>query len=520
MNKRTLCAAALLVAFSCLGAFAQEKKEISLTLEDSIVRALKNNLNVAVQVYEPEYARASVSKAKEFFLPTFQVSSAALRYEQPATWSLQSAGTYIQKSTNSAASIAQQIPYGGSFTVSLNYDWQKTNQLFQNFNPSFTGSLGFALTQPLLRNFGWTVSRREIIVAQTTFEASRSQFKSLLSETIYSVEQAYWNLVYAIENLQVAQQSLKLGQDLLIKTKKEVEVGQTAPIEVLRNEASVAQREAAILQAEAMVRRSRDQLKTLINLDADAQAKGATLMPADQPAFKPVQVSVDDAFQQALVKRPELEAQRFTIEGQMVNYKVAKNQILPKLDLSASYTSPGVSGDQFIFDPSNPFLPPAIGPKGSGAQAMRQAFRFLFDNWNVQLTLSIPIGDVFGRATYAQAKLNLQQEQARLKNQEQQIYLEVSDAVLTLETAAKSVDAYRVARELAEKTLEAEMKKLNVGLTTNYFVLQYQDELATARSQELKALVDYNVALAQIARVTGTSLEKRNISLADYLGNK
>jgi outer membrane protein TolC len=122
-----------------------------------------------------------------------------------------------------------------------------------------------------------------------------------------------------------------------------------------------------------------------------------------------------------------------------------------------------------------------------------------------------------GRANYAYAKLDLEQSQARLKNQEQQISLEVSTAVLNLETAAKSVDAYRIARELAEKQLEAEMKKLNVGLSTNYFVLQYQNDLATARSLELKALVDYNVALAKIAQVTGSTLETRNITLTDYI---
>jgi outer membrane protein TolC len=133
------------------------------------------------------------------------------------------------------------------------------------------------------------------------------------------------------------------------------------------------------------------------------------------------------------------------------------------------------------------------------------------------VTLTIPFGDVIGKANYAYAKLDLEQAQARLKTQEQQIYLEVSDAVRTLETAAKSVDAYRVARELAEKQLEAEMKKLNVGMSTNYFVLTYQDALASSRSLELRALVDYRVALANIARVTGTTLETRNITLADYI---
>jgi outer membrane protein TolC len=133
------------------------------------------------------------------------------------------------------------------------------------------------------------------------------------------------------------------------------------------------------------------------------------------------------------------------------------------------------------------------------------------------VTLTIPLGDVVGRANYTYAKLDLEQAQARLKVQDQQIFLEVSDAVRTLETAAKSVDAYRIARELAERQLEAEMKKLNVGMSTNYFVLTYQDALASARSMEMKAMVDYNIAVAAIAKVTGSTLEARNISLGEYI---
>ena len=128
-----------------------------------------------------------------------------------------------------------------------------------------------------------------------------------------------------------------------------------------------------------------------------------------------------------------------------------------------------------------------------------------------------PFGDVLGKAGYAYAKLDLEQAQAQLKTQEQSIFLEVSDAVRSLETAAKSVDAYRIARELAEKQLAAEMKKLSVGMSTNYFVLTYQDALASARSLEIQSLVGYNIAVANIAKVTGTTLEQRNISLSDYI---
>jgi outer membrane protein TolC len=244
---------------------------------------------------------------------------------------------------------------------------------------------------------------------------------------------------------------------------------------------------------------------------------GQNLVPAEKPAFKPFAITFDEAYAQAMARRPDLETAKATIETKAVNFRFAKNQRLPQLDLQLIKASPGLSGQQYIYDPNDPFLPPIAGDPGSAGAAFRDAFKFTYNNWTAGVTLTVPFGDVFGKAGYAYAKLDLQQAQARLKTQEQEIFLEVSDAVRALETAAKSVDAYRIARELAEKQLEAEMKKLNVGMSTNYFVLQYQDLLATARSAEMRSLVDYNVAVANIAKVTGTTLENRNITLSDYI---
>jgi len=513
MKKRTFVAAVLGLAVLGLLSFGQDKKELPLTLEDSIARALKNNLNVAVEVISPGLAGETLSQAKEYYMPTFGLSYGDTRSEEPATWYLQSSDVLAYKVKSYGLSVDQQIPMGGSLAVSLSSYKQDSNQSYMLINPYYSSTLAFTFTQPLLRNFGWKVSRKAIIIAQNNLGISRSAFRNTLISTVYSVETAYWNLVYANENLKALQQTLELGRDLLTKTKKEVEVGQKAPIEVLNAEASVASREAGILGAEALVKRYREQLKVLLNLDADPAAKGQTIVPADKPVFKPLAISYDEALNKALARRPDLESAKYSIDTKKINFAVAKNQLLPQLDLELGKSSPGISGT--LLDPETGL--PTGTTVGSYKQSLKDAFKFLYNNWSVALTLTVPLGDMVGRANYAYAKLDLQQTQAKLKNEEQQIALEVSDAVLTLETAAKSVDAYRIARELAEKQLEAEMKKLNVGLSTNYFVLQYQNDLANARSNELKALVDYNIAMAKISQVTGTTLETRNISLTDYL---
>lgn len=510
-----LTAAAL--ALACGAAFAQEKPELSLTLEDSIVRALRNNLNVAAELINPSLAAATVDQAKQMFTPTLQFDVSGNQFEQLSTWSLQTSGKYSSRTNSASTTVQQLIPYGGRIVALLSYDFNKTNQLFQSYNPSYTSRLQFQLTQPLLKGFGWTVSRREIVIAQNSLDLSRSQFKTVLVDTVYSVEAAYWNLVYTIENLKTLRLSLESGRDLLAKTKREVQVGTKAPIEVLNAETTVARREADILQAEALVKRSQDQLRTLLNLGVDPDELGRDLVPADKPGFKPYAITFEDAYAKAMARRPDLETAKATIAAKRVSFKIARNQRLPQLDLQLTKMSPGTSGQQYIYDPDNPFLPPTPGDPGSAGQAFKDTFKFLYNNWTAGLTLTIPLGDVLGKAGYTYAKLDLEQAQARLKAQEQAVFLEVSDAVRTLETAAKSVDAYRIARELAEKQLEAEMKKLAVGMSTNYFVLTYQDALAVARSAEMRSLVDYNVALANIAKVTGSTLEERNITLGDYI---
>ncbi|MGB8960230.1 MAG: TolC family protein [Candidatus Aminicenantales bacterium] len=517
MTQRRIPAIFLALLLLCGLGFGQETKELTLTLEDSIVRALKNNLNVAAEVITPGLASANVSLARQMYTPTLQFDLSANRYEQASTGPLQADATFINKSTSSTAGITQKIPFGGTLQASLSYDYSRSNQLFQSYNPSYQSRLNFVLTQPLLKNFGWTVSRREIIIAEYSFESSRSQFKDILINTIYSVEEAYWNLVYSIENLKTLGQALESGRDLLTKTKREVEVGTKAPIEVLNAEATVARREADILQAEALVRRNQDMLRTLLNLGVDPSTAGQALVPADKPEFKPYAITLDEAYAQAMARRPDLDTAKSAIETKMVNFRFAKNQLLPQLDLQLVKTSPGLSGQLFIYDPANPFLPPVPGDPGSASAAFRDSFKFLYNNWTAGVTLTIPFGDVIGKAGYAYAKLDLEQAQARLKTQEQQVFLEVSDAVRTLETAAKSIDAYRIARELAEKQLEAEMKKLSVGMSTNYYVLEYQDKLASARSAEMSSLVEYNIAVANIAKVTGTTLELRNVSMGDYI---
>jgi outer membrane protein TolC len=219
--------------------------------------------------------------------------------------------------------------------------------------------------------------------------------------------------------------------------------------------------------------------------------------------------------------RPELKSLKIDLSSENLNLGFAKNQLLPRLDLTASYYSPGVSGDQILYLNDDPLTGVIVGKiPGSSSNALKDSFAFKYNNWSVGLTLGIPLNTVFSRAAVAQAKLNLEQVTLRLKNQEQTIYLEIRNGVRSVESNYKRVQSYRLARELAEKKLQAEEEKLKVGLSTNYFVLTYQRDLSDARIAELRSIVDYVISVASLEKATGTNLKNKGISVEQYISSR
>jgi len=482
---------------------------LALTLDECIELALKNNLNLAVEKYGPEIAEATASRAREMFLPRFELTFGRQRQENPPYWWIQGATTIVTKYQDYSFSVNQQLPIGGLISLSFSSYRSDTNQAFQLINPRYGSTIRFDLNFPLLRDFGPKMNRREIILAEKNIDVAWKQYEAAITETIYLVEEAYWNLVFAVENLKVKQYSLQLARDLLKKNQKEVEVGKLAPIELLNAEAEVASREAELIQAERTVERAEQVLHNLLNLEADPEKAGFLIPPREQPEFRPRQPSAEQALKRALEKRPELQQLRKNIEIREFHVALAKNDLLPRVDRHFSRGGPGISGGRRLYLNGNPVLVVIAGrEKGSASDSSRDALKRLYQNWTVALNFSFPLSNLTSRANYASARLELEQSQARLKSLEQQIRLEVSDTIRDIETNAKRVEALRLARERAEKRLLAEEKKMTVGLTTNYFVLQYQAELANARSLELRALVDYILAWARLEKLTGEILDR------------
>jgi outer membrane protein TolC len=490
--------------------------EQKLSLDDCIVGALKNNLGLAVEVFNPQLADISIIQAKEKFVPNLYFGLNRQETNQPSFSWIEAGDQVQQQFRDYYGQLSQEIPFGGNFQLTLYSYETETTARFQTINPRFGSQLRFDFTQPLLKDFGLQVSQREIIIAKNNTAISEIQLNQTLLDTIYNVEEAYWNYVGSIEYYKVMEQSLKLAQDLLDKNTREVEVGMLAPIEVLSAKSEVARREADILQAESMIRGSEDRLKTILNLSAKEDFDLTKIVPTDTPTFEERTVSLEEALSMGLQMRPDLQAIRTDMKNKDLDLSYAKNQLLPELNFLASYWSPGLSGTQVLFEDDNPLTGNIVGTiPGRASDALRDAFRFKYKNWTLGLTLSIPITSIVTRAQYAQARVSVEQAQVNLQNQEQQAFLEIRDAVREVQITYKQVQAYKLARELAQEKLDAEQKKLKVGLATNYEVLLHQRDLADAQSSELRAVIEYNLALAALDRALGTTLEKKNIKTTE-----
>ncbi len=515
MNKKITAVGIAFFLISTISFGAQENQK-ALALEDCIVLALENNLSIAVEILNPEIADMSASLAKERFLPSLSLNYGTQETNNPSYSWIESAGQVTSLFDDYSVQLEQLFPTGGTLSAYIYSYKSDTTEKYLTINPRYGSTLSFTLTQPLLKDFGFKVNRREIIVANNNTQISAANFKESLIQTIYDVEAAYWEYVYSIENLKAMKQSLALARDLLARNKREVEVGMMAPIEILSAESEVAAREADIIEAEYLVKNNEDALKTIINLAADGELKEIEITPSDEPTYKQRDIELDEALLIGMQNRPDLEASRIDIESRDIELKYARNQLLPGLDLQARYWSPGVSGTQLLYQDGNPLTDVVIGTiPGDANKALEDTFSFAYKNWSVGLTLSIPVNTIFSRAQFAQAKMNFKQAKLRLQNEEQQAFLDIRNAVRMVKSSYERVLAYKAAKELADKTLKAEEKRLSVGLSTNYTVLQYQRDLADAINNEIRAIIDYNLALASLERALGTTLESKGIKFSE-----
>jgi outer membrane protein TolC len=430
------------------------------------------------------------------------------------------AGTGIVAETNTYnAGLAQSIPWGGgSVTATFNNQKLSTTSLTALFNPLYTPNYSAIYTQPLLRNFRIDSTRRQLVVTKLNQDISELQLQQTIINTISNVRNAYWDYVFAVQSVDVARRSVALAEQLVKDNQTRVEIGTMAPIDVVQAQSQAATQRQNLAAAEGTRRTSELALKRLIVGGTDDPNWNANIDPTERPDFSPQPVDVAAAVRRALDNRTDLAIVKKNLQVNDTTLKYLSNQLLPQADLQARYGLLGQGGLQYLSSGTgvNRVVSGTI-PGGFG-DALSTLFRNDYPTWQLSLNLSYPIGTSAMEANVARAKVQLNQVEAQVHQIQLQIATDVTNAAVNVQSNAERVQAAQAARELAQRQLEAEQSKFEVGMSTNYFVVQAQRDLATAQNNELSAVLAYRKSQVELERLQQTTLGTANITIISATG--
>jgi outer membrane protein len=464
-----------------------------LSINEAVALALEQNIDLQVDRVDPQVSDLSIAQARSGWTPAlFSNLTTSSRTNAPTDIFAGSttAVTFDNLTTNFG--VQQLLPFGGaSYTARWDGGRLSSNNIFSRFNPRLDSSVALNYTQPLLRNFTIDATRQQVLVSRKNREISDVQLRQSIAVTTRNVRNAYWDLVFAINNLAVQRQSLELAQRSYKDNRARVEIGTMAPLDIVQAEAEVAQREEGVILAEAAISRAEDNLRALISNPVDQpNFWNVRLEPADQPQFQPIAVDVDAAVRNALANRTDLAASRKQLESNDIAIRFYRNQSLPDVNALVNYSAVGVAGTILELSPG---LQPEIlnrTRRGFGG-ALGDIFASDFPAWSVQLQFNYPIGSSNAETNLARARLQQSQAQKQLQSSEMQVTTQIRNLARNVQTNGKRVESTRASRALAEKRLEAEEKKFQAGLTSSFLVIQAQRDLSQARNSELQAIIDY-----------------------------
>jgi len=485
--------ATLAILALALGAGAQtiQRTERKLSLDECFTLALQHNYDVQIQRYAPDISRFNLAGSFGGYDPNFSQNATHSYNSSPG--GVDSRGGIVSSQT---ASDTFSTDLNGKTSIGLTYD-ASLNIVSQDGtivgnNSHYSSLAQVKLTQHLLKDFWIDSTRQTIEIAKGNLQISELQLRQQVMTTISAVQQAYYELIYSLENVKVQQQSLELAEKLLDENKKRVSVGALAPLDEKQSQSQVAARRADLLSAQRDLDSRQNDLKTLITDDFSAW-QNVRISPSENLIAVAENLDLQQSWNRGLTLRPDLQQQKVTLQQKSVTLKYQQNQLYPAVDLFGSYGHNGLGGTF-----------------GKVADDLRQGEN---PRHTFGITFSMPLGNRAARNTYEAGKVDKVQSLLKLKKLEQDIVVGIDNAVGTVKSNYERVDATRAARLYAEAALEAEQKKLENGKSTSFFVLQLQRDLTSARTAEIRALADYNKSLAILAVDEGYILEKNKINL-------
>ena len=488
----------LATIFSCAAvtvATAAETNAVApraMALQDCIQSALQHNFDVQIERYNPQISLYNLNAAYAGFDPTFNISGQHKYNVQPS-------GGFNQFSTNAIpARITDADSFtsglGGTLPEGLQYNFTgNIADTTSTANPESTaGSIGVQLTQPLLKDFWIDSTRLNIRVAKNRLKFSEQGMRQQIITSVTAVANAYYELIYAQQNVKVQQEALDLSQTQLDQDKQRMQIGTLAQLSVQQDEAQVAQNQANLITAQSTLETDQNTLKNLIT-DDYVKWHDTDIQPTETLAAPLQLFDLQDSWSKGMTQRPDLLEARLNVEQEGIQLKFYQNQLFPQLDLIGTYGYNGASKEY------------------SGTIDQWNQGNAPFFSYGAQL--SVPLSNVGPRNQYKSSKATLQQVVLQLKQFEQNVMVQIDNAVKQAQSAYQSVDATKQARIYAEAALDAEQKTYAVGKATTFDVLQLQNNLTSARGQEIRSLANYEEALANLDAQEGSTLEKNNINL-------
>ncbi|MBW3565742.1 MAG: TolC family protein [Acidobacteria bacterium] len=513
MKTRIIAIALTMVSAAAAGQ-AQEIPEpsgegpaIQLSLDEAISRAARANLGVQIQDFQYMEARQRLKGSEG---PFDWFTTALVQTSTDETIPQSEFDASLEEQDLLRLGVSQLLPTGGSYNVGFTTVERSTNSRFSRFDPVFFSGLDFNFTQPLFRDFGVDVTTRNIRIARNNLGISREEFRRAMIETVLSVEQAYYDLIFARQNLEVRRQSLGLARDQERITQIRIDVGASAPLDILQPRVAVATRQEEIIVAEASVRDAEDRLRTLMNLPADQWA--SEIIPTEELEVHDVDLDTVSAVALAWELRPEVRQSELQTASSEIGYRFARNQVLPQVDLQIDYGLTGVSGTELERDPVTGEVINRL-PGGGLGDAVDQVLGFDLPGWTVGVNFAMPVRNIGARAEARRAELEMRRLAQSEEQLRQDIAVEVRQALRDIERFERQIEAARAAREAAEQNVDAERKRFDNGMTTNFNVLEVQQELADARSREIAAQVNFQKAVSFFHRSVGNLLQYHGIEV-------
>ncbi len=518
--------------------------DAQITLQQALAMALANNKDITASRIDREIAGYNLTGARGLYDPTVGAVSQFLKQENPVASSLggSATGAVLNRTWQTDPTVSGSTPWlGGSYHVDFSSQRAYTNNSFATLNPQYPTALVFQYTQPLLRNLFYDQNRHTIDVAKKNQSLSNEQFRQRVMQVVQQTEQAYWELFYAYNNLQVQLDSVDIARMQDESNRRQQEQGLLAPIDVVAAQTQLANFELNAYSAQTSLTQAENNLKTLMLEGRTSALWASALIPVTPPDSTAPVTPLTDAVNQALADRPEVAEVQINGEINQRDTRYFREQIKPQVDLVASYTRNGLAGPLFVQTGPNPItasfgplldrlntlsasagLDPIVLSGGSPTpallvggygQSLNNLFAGDFPTTQIQLKVSLPIRN---RAAEANLSTSIAQSR-RIQNQreqvEQGIEADVRNSMQLMQSAELRLGAARVQRESAEEQYNSEQRQFRAGTSTLFLVQQRQTTMISARSQERRAQSDLGEAISAFELATASILRQHNINL-------